>query len=913
MINNNDDDKTTKAIAILIGKLQGHNDSHTVPLVVWVASTSTSSTTTTTTTTSTTTATTTTSTTWEYYEFLDDTTRWTHLDGLLLRFGGGVPKPNLYVGTCDASSMSSSMSSNHNQRKTQRILETLRMFLEDRQQQEEPQNENNDDDDHNDNHARFFGKITVDQNQLESKILPLLAEEEDRFTYQRTIQSSVALQQGLELLWQGGVEEGGVEGVEEGGVVVKLSKGMLDSSLVMDKTAAECIHLLPPSNAGVASIMGGNHNTNSLWGILSQPCCTSMGKQKLQVWLRQPLVSLNDIQHRQDAVTQLLGLGKDCVMDALKSLAGHDLGKLTTQLGHYQQQQQQHEQDEASNNGEWTNTKKPLQLLYRLYLLAGQQLPQLLEAMESVVENDNNNNSNTTPSSSSLLRSLQSELTNIVHELHRCQGLAEAVLDLDQAPREFLIKPTFDQDLQELHEQLQTTQHQIEDCRSDMQELWNQECCSGGSGDYYRNNKSSEIRLEEIDHNLNSAVKFQFRLPNTNDTKVLQQIPTVQLHQILKNGVYFSTKELRQNARAYQDLLQEYNSKSQNVVKDAMSVAVTYRGVVDRASRVVAVLDVLCALAYVADTFNYCKPTLTDGDTDGLGIELIDARHPCVELQEGMRTDEKYIPNDVSLHLGGGGGDTNNKNSPFLVITGPNMGGKSTYIRSLGAIVCMAQIGSYVPCTSAKINIVHSILARVGAGDLQERGISTFMAEMLEASSILRTATKRSLIIIDELGRGTSTFDGYGLARAISEYLMKSLGCMVVFATHFHELTRLQGVQNCHVTAQTSSDGGLTFLYKVQPGPCLESFGIRVAELANVPACVIADAKRKAEELESFGTHKNNKNKKQKQDDDEYDSNVAFLSNFAAMDLPQFLHQQAGFANDDEKRTKLLGLLSMAA
>jgi len=238
------------------------------------------------------------------------------------------------------------MSSNHNQRKTQRILETLRMFLEDRQQ-EQPQNDNNEnenenDDDFNDSHARFFGKITVDQNQLKSKILPLLAEEEDRFTYQRTIQSSVALQQGLELLWQGG----GGGGVEEEGVVVKLSKGMLDSSLVMDKTAAECIHLLPPSNAGVASIMGGNHNTNSLWGILSQPCCTSMGKQKLQVWLRQPLVSLNDIQHRQDAVTQLLGLGKDCVMDALKSLAGHDLGKLTTQLGHYQQQQQQHEQQE---------------------------------------------------------------------------------------------------------------------------------------------------------------------------------------------------------------------------------------------------------------------------------------------------------------------------------------------------------------------------------------------------------------------------------------------------------------------------------------------------------------------------------------------------------------------------------------
>ncbi len=257
-----------------------------------------------------------------------------------------------------------------------------------------------------------------------------------------------------------------------------------------------------------------------------------------------------------------------------------------------------------------------------------------------------------------------------------------------------------------------------------------------------------------------------------------------------------------------------------------------------RSSKAIAVLDTIASFAYVAKRYGYCRPTITDYGTE---LNIIAGRHPVVEAI----SNEQFIPNNSIL---------NNTSDRMLIVTGPNMAGKSTYMRQVALITIMAHVGAFVPAKSAVIPLTDKIFTRVGASDSLITDQSTFMVEMNEVSLILNKATKDSLLILDEVGRGTSTYDGLSIAWAVVEYITNKIKAKTLFATHYHELSELEGslegVKNYKVTVK-EHNGSIIFLRKIQEGSANKSFGIEVASLAGVPKVVTDSAKRILKRLES--------------------------------------------------------------
>ena len=351
-----------------------------------------------------------------------------------------------------------------------------------------------------------------------------------------------------------------------------------------------------------------------------------------------------------------------------------------------------------------------------------------------------------------------------------------------------------------------------------------------------REKEKTGIRTLKISYNK----VFGYYIEVSNSFK--NQVPDTYIRkQTLVNGERYITEELKELENSILTAADRVASLEYDLFMELRNELTAAAKRITQTAAAVAEADALASLAAVAVANRYCCP---DVDDSGV-IEIREGRHPVVER---MRKDVPFVPNDVFM---------GEKDQRIAIITGPNMAGKSTYMRQTALIVLMAQIGSFVPAASARIGIVDRVFTRIGASDDLSAGQSTFMVEMTEVAHILRSATSRSLLILDEIGRGTSTYDGMSIARAVLEYCAEKKKAKTLFATHYHELTELEhtlsGTANYNIAVKARGDE-IVFLRKILPGGADRSYGIEVAKLAGLPAPVIRRAREVLRELETEGT-----------------------------------------------------------
>ena len=583
----------------------------------------------------------------------------------------------------------------------------------------------------------------------------------------------------------------------------------------LDAAAMRALHVMPMRGDASASF--------SIYGLLCR-AKTPMGKRLLRTWLKQPLLDIEAIatRHRVVSVMTTDSVLREALRSRIRGMP--DIERLSRKLD---------------------RGRIDLRALCQLYRASGllSIVSNALRNCDSVVGNTNASDEEgqaggyrgegaAPTAAAELIITRFCEPLERAHDaehLGKFEALIEAAVDLDKVPEDFLISASYSDELGELEEQRADVLQEIED---------EADSVSSDLGLVYGKN----VKLER-----NNALGHYLRITKKEEAALRQRMQGKYYQlEAKKDGVKFLSNKLKRLSDSYASLTTQYAKVQADLVAKVVSVAQGYTEVFDSVSGIIAELDVLLGFSEVAvdAPMPFVRPTMLPmGEGD---IVLEQSRHPCVEAQDGV----SFIPNDCIMKR---------DSSWFQTITGPNMGGKSTFIRQVGICVLMAQVGSFVPCSCASISIRDAIFARVGAGDCQIRGVSTFMAEMLETAAILRSATSSSLIIVDELGRGTSTYDGFGLAWAISEHICREIRAPCLFATHFHELTALGSSEGCssaenfHVTtAIDPRTKRLTMLYRVAPGACDQSFGIHVAEFANFPAEVVRMAREKAAELEDF-------------------------------------------------------------
>jgi len=535
----------------------------------------------------------------------------------------------------------------------------------------------------------------------------------------------------------------------------------------------------------------------SLFAVLDRTS-TAMGGRKLRSWILQPLRDLRELECRQQMIENLLRepdlLGS--IRNELKGI--RDLERAAGRLS------------QASGNArDLVALKTSLE-----------QIPALKAELGKLIERNDfgtgrggaNQKSNGAGSYSSLPSRLQDEIEavpTLAEKLTRAVNDDPPIALKDGG----IFRDGFDPELDELRSASR-------DGKTWIGELQEREIATTGI-------KSLKVRF-------NSVFGYFIEVTKSN----LDSVPEHYIRkQTTVGGERFVTPELKEMEAKILGADERARHLEYQLFLKLRDEVVAEIGSIQGTAAAIAVLDVICALAETARLFRYCRPQLDDT----LQLSIKDGRHPVLDQN---LIEEKFVPNDTML----------DKDVRLAIITGPNMAGKSTYIRQVALITLMAQIGSWVPAASAEIGLVDRIFTRVGANDDLARGQSTFMVEMNETANIVNNATERSLIILDEIGRGTSTFDGLSIAWSVAEFLHDQIKARTLFATHYHELTKLsqerKGVTNLNVAVREWNEQ-IIFLRKIIPGGADKSYGIQVARLAGLPKQILDRAKDILNHLES--------------------------------------------------------------
>ncbi|CRG98037.1 DNA mismatch repair protein MSH2, putative [Plasmodium gallinaceum] len=605
-----------------------------------------------------------------------------------------------------------------------------------------------------------------------------------------------------------------------------------------------------------------NTNTMTLYDLLNK-CKTKIGERKLLQWVMHPIRDVKKINDRLDIVEILKedSVTRSMIQsDYLRKVC--DLQYIIKKFKLFTNKKDDDDKRIVKNKNCCT-----IQDLVKLYdcIIVSKKIYYCLNDYKGRHRKTLDNN-------------FLNPLKNIIISFDSFLKLIELTIDLEEVENNnYLISRKFDENLEKLanekdHIYNLIKEHKIE-VESDINFL------KGNK----KNSTKEDIKLVECNTNV-----FLFRAVKK-DINYIQQRKKVYFQvRMNKSEILFHTNKLKDLCRKYENILYDYNIAQKELANKAIQVACSYWEQVVKLSEIISEIDVLCSFAFVSSSSisSYVRPIVEEG---GKILQMKNSRHPL--LESNFLLMNNFIPNDVYM---------NKDDKRLNIITGPNMGGKSTYIRQIALICLMAQLGCFVPCSYAKLPIFSQIMCRVGSSDIQLKGISTFFSEMIEISAIIKNADENTLVIIDELGRGTSTYEGFGISWSIANYILNHIKCFCLFATHFHEMSNLEeessGAINNHVAAKIDNEKKkISFLYEIKQGYADKSYGVHVAQIAKLPKNVIDKAFEKSKELESVENRHYFKTKlklKNKENDhiNTYNQYFLHLKNiFRAHDEKQFI------------------------